>query len=48
MNNVFDKDPPIVDTNAFGVSAPPFGNGNTFPGLRRARPYVFVGLTADF
>ena len=49
INNLFDKDPPIVDTNGFGVSAPPFGNGNTYPGtydsLGRT---LFVGITADF
>ena len=49
VNNVFDKDPPIVDSNSFGISAPPFGNGNTYPqvydSLGRT---VFVGITADF
>jgi outer membrane receptor protein involved in Fe transport len=49
MNNIFDKDPPIVDSNGFGVSAPPFGNGNTFPGVYDALGRtIFVGLTADF
>ena len=49
VNNVFDKDPPIVDSNSFGISAPPFGNGNTYPqvydSLGRT---IFVGITADF
>ncbi len=49
VNNVFDKDPPILDSNAFGISAPPFGNGNTYPqvfdSLGRT---IFVGITADF
>ncbi len=48
-NNIFDKDPPIVDTNWFGVSSPPFGNGNTFPGVYDSMGRtIFVGLTADF
>ncbi len=33
VNNVFDKEPPIVDSNTFGIASPPFGNGNTFPGV---------------
>ena len=49
VNNVFDKDPPIVDSNSFGISAPPFGNGNTYPqvydSLGRT---IFIGITADF
>lgn len=31
VNNLFDKDPPVVDTSNLGISGPPFGNGNTFP-----------------
>jgi iron complex outermembrane receptor protein len=31
VNNVFDKDPPFLDSNGLGISAPPFGNGNTYP-----------------
>jgi outer membrane receptor protein involved in Fe transport len=49
VNNIFDKIPPLVDSNSFGISAPPFGNGNTFPQeydpLGRT---FFFGLTADF
>lgn len=45
VNNLFDKDPPIVSI----ASAGGFANGNTFPGtydtLGRT---VFVNLTADF
>jgi iron complex outermembrane recepter protein len=45
VNNVFDKDPPIVSQANLGG----FGNGNTFPGtydqLGRS---IFVNLTADF
>ncbi len=31
VNNVGDKDPPILDSNILGVSAPPFGNANSYP-----------------
>jgi outer membrane receptor protein involved in Fe transport len=49
INNFLDKDPPIVDSNAFPASGPPFGNGNTFPGTYDALGrQVFVGITADF
>jgi len=45
VNNLFDKDPPIVSAASLGG----WGNGNTFPGtydtLGRT---VFVNLTADF
>jgi iron complex outermembrane recepter protein len=33
VNNVFDKDPPVLDANNYGISAPAFGNGNTYPGV---------------
>jgi iron complex outermembrane receptor protein len=49
VNNVFDKDPPIVDQLNIGLSSPPVGNGNTFPGVYDTLGRVFfVGLTADF
>ena len=49
VNNVFDKDPPILDSNAFGIAAPPFGNGNTFPQVYDALGRtIFIGITADF
>ncbi len=49
VNNVFDKDPPVVDANVFGVSAPPFGNGNTFPGVYDSLGRtIFVGLTIKY
>jgi iron complex outermembrane recepter protein len=45
INNVFDKDPPLISQANLGG----FGNGNTFPGtydqLGRS---IFVNLTADF
>lgn len=49
INNVFDTDPPIVDSNTLGVSSPPFGNANTYPvvydSLGRE---VFVSLMTRF
>jgi iron complex outermembrane receptor protein len=49
VNNVFDKDPPVVDQLNFGLSAPPVGNGNTFPGVYDVLGRTFfLGLTADF
>lgn len=50
VNNLADKDPPLIDSNAFGISGPTnFGNGNTFPAnYDQLGRTVFVGLTADF
>ena len=49
VNNVFDKTPPLLDANSFGISAPPFGNGNTYPQVYDPLGRVlFLGLTADF
>ncbi|HSV04076.1 MAG TPA: TonB-dependent receptor [Phenylobacterium sp.] len=49
VNNVFDKDPKILDSNVFPASGPPFGNGNTYPGTYDALGrFAFVGITADF
>jgi len=49
MNNVFDKTPPLVDANSFGISGPPFGNGNTYPQVYDPLGRVmFLGITADF
>ncbi len=50
VNNVFDKDPPVVDANALGISGTAsFGNGNTFPGVYDTiGRTVFIGMTADF
>jgi len=45
VNNVFDKDPPLVGTNC----AATYCNGNTYPQVYDALGrYVYVGLTADF
>ncbi|HEY2177960.1 MAG TPA: TonB-dependent receptor [Caulobacteraceae bacterium] len=49
VNNIFDRTPPILDTNNYGISAPPFGNANTWPQVFDPLGRVlFVGLTADF
>jgi iron complex outermembrane receptor protein len=49
VNNVFDKDPPIVDSSNFGLASPPFGNGNTYPQVYDSLGRTFfIGLTADF
>ena len=49
VNNVFDRNPPTVDSNTIGVSAPPFGNGNTFPGVYDSLGRTFfVGVTAKY
>lgn len=49
INNVFDTDPPLVDSNNLGVSSPPFGNANTYPvvydSLGRE---VFIALSTRF
>ncbi len=47
VNNVFDKDPPIVSNDIAGPSI--FGNGNTFPQIYDALGrLVFINLTAKF
>ena len=49
VNNLFDRTPPILDSNNYGVSALPFGNANTYPQVFDPLGRVlFLGLTADF
>ncbi|MDE1145334.1 MAG: TonB-dependent receptor [Azospirillaceae bacterium] len=50
VNNLFDKDPPILDSNIYGVSGTSnYGNGNTFPGIYDTLGRTFfLGVTADF
>jgi outer membrane receptor protein involved in Fe transport len=49
VNNVLDTTPPLLDSNSFGISSPPFGNGNTYPQVYDPLGRVFfLGLTADF
>ncbi len=46
VNNVMDKDPPILPTTDF---APPFFNGNTYPEIYDTLGrYVFANLKIDF
>jgi iron complex outermembrane receptor protein len=46
VNNVFDKDPPLVGA---GTCPAVFCSGNTFPQVYDALGrYAFVSLTADF
>jgi len=47
VNNIFDRDPPIVDSNIAGPGT--FGNGNTYPGVYDSlgREF-FVGATMKF
>jgi outer membrane receptor protein involved in Fe transport len=46
VNNVFDKDPPIIDS---AIAGPPYGNGNTYPQVydTLGRNF-FLNLTAKF
>jgi outer membrane receptor protein involved in Fe transport len=49
VSNIFDKDPPGLDSNYLPASGPPEGNGNTYPGVYDSLGRTFfVGLTADF
>ena len=49
VNNLFDKDPPILDSNGLGVAGPPFGNGNTYPGVYDSLGRtIFVGVTVKY
>ena len=49
INNLFDKEPPILDQGSLGVTPIPFGAANTFPGtydpLGRN---IFLGGTIKF
>ncbi len=49
VDNIFDKDPPVVDSNSLAISSPPFGNGNTFPGVYDSLGRtIFVGATIKY
>jgi outer membrane receptor protein involved in Fe transport len=49
INNIFDRTPPLLDSNSFGISAPPLGNANTYPQVFDPLGRVFyLGVTADF
>jgi len=46
-NNILDKAPPLV--GATNISAPPTGNGNTYPGVYDSLGrYLFAEVTAQF
>lgn len=45
VNNLFDKDPPVLSSNLLQT----FGNGNTYPGIFDALGRtIFVGATVNF
>jgi outer membrane receptor protein involved in Fe transport len=45
VNNVFDKDPPVIAAGLLTL----FGNGNTYPGTYDPMGRtIFVGATLDF
>jgi len=49
VNNIFDKDPPVLDTGNLGVSSPPGGNGNTFPQVYDSLGRViFINATVKY
>jgi outer membrane receptor protein involved in Fe transport len=49
VNNIFDKDPPLLDSNTIGVASPPFGNGNTFPQVYDSLGrLLFIGATIKY
>ena len=49
IDNIFDRTPPLLDANSFGISSPPNGNGNTYPQVYDPLGRkLFIGVTADF
>jgi iron complex outermembrane receptor protein len=49
IKNLTDEDPPVTDSQVFGISAPPFGNANTYPVIYDAfGREVFVSMTTRF
>jgi iron complex outermembrane receptor protein len=49
VDNIFDKTPPVLDSNTLAISGPPFGNGNTFPGVYDSLGrQFFIGVTAKY
>jgi iron complex outermembrane recepter protein len=49
VNNIFDKEPPVMDSNTLAVSTPPFGNGNTYPNVYDSLGRtIFVGATLKY
>ena len=49
ISNLFDKNPPVMDSAFYGVSGAPFGNGNTYPGVYDSLGRtVFIGATVKY
>jgi outer membrane receptor protein involved in Fe transport len=49
VNNLMGINPPVMDSNNFAVSAPPFGNANTYPGVYDSLGRtIFVGATLKY
>jgi outer membrane receptor protein involved in Fe transport len=50
INNLFDKDPPVLDSNNYGITGPSqFGNGNTYPGAYDPMGRtMYLGITAKY
>jgi outer membrane receptor protein involved in Fe transport len=49
VNNLFDRTPPLLDSNSFGISAPINGNANTYPQVYDTLGReMYLGITADF
>ncbi len=52
INNIADRDPPVLDSNnipVIGAGVPNYGNGNTFPGVYDSLGrQIFMGVTANF
>lgn len=49
VTNIFDKSPPAMDSAYYGLSSPPFGNGNTYPGVYDSLGRtIFVGATIKY
>ena len=47
MNNVFDRDPPLLGSQTGGTDSR--FNGNTYPVVYDALGrFIFMGITADF
>jgi iron complex outermembrane receptor protein len=49
VTNIGDVDPPVIDSQFFGISSPPFGNANTYPvAYDSLGRQVFVSMTTRF
>jgi outer membrane receptor protein involved in Fe transport len=49
VQNLFDKDPPVIDSGNFGISGAPYGNGNTYPAVYDSLGRtIFLAATVKF